>query len=189
MPIYPMLAILTAYTIANWETRWKKLVVTITLVVAFCLNLYWVLLYTANVDPIGFVIGQESRRDFLCRHLPSYPVFEYVNHNLPQGSRIMFLYGGKHGNDGYYLNRDYYYDSGYLAYTAKQILTNSTSPEEVRTAFVRMGITHLFIKWKLLNIDFSSSLSEEKLLLYKNFCQKYLHLECKQGGSFLYRLQ
>jgi hypothetical protein len=184
-----MLAILTAYTIAAWETKWKKMLVTITLVLAFFLNLYWMLIYTAKVNPIGFLIGKESRRDFLCRHLPSYPVFEYINHNLPQGARIMFLYGGQHGNDGYYLNHDYYYDSGYLGYTAKKILATSSSAEEVRTAFVRMGITHLFIKWSLLNIDFSSSLPEEKLLLYKKFCQKYLHLEFKQGGSFLYRLQ
>ena len=189
MPIYPMLAILTAYAIAAWETKWKKWLSTITLAVAFFLNLYWVLIYTANVNPISFLIGKESRRDFLCRHLPSYPVFEYVNHNLPQGARIMFLYGGQHGNDGYYLNRDYYYDSGYLGHTAKQILATSTSEEEVRTAFVRMGITHLFIKWNLLYIDFSSSLPKEKLLLYKRFCHKYLHMEFKQGGSFLYSLR
>jgi len=189
VPIYPMLALLTAYTIATWEIKWKKLFVTITLVLAFFLNLYWVLIYTAKVNPISFLVGKESRRDFLCRHLPSYPVFEYINHNLPQDARIMFLYGGQHGNDGYYLNRDYYYDSGYLGYTAKQILATSTSAEEVRTAFVRMGITHLFINWALLHIDFSSSLPEEKLLLYKKFCQKYLYLEFKQGESYLYRLR
>ena len=189
MPIYPMLALLTTYTIATWETKWKKLLVAITLGVTFFLNLYWVLIYTAKVDPIGFIIGKESRHDFLCRHLPSYPVFEYVNHNLPQGARIMFLYGGQHGNDGYYLDRDYYYDSGYLGHTTKQILKTSSSPEEVRNAFIHMGITHFFIKWPLLYIDFSSSFPEEKLLLFKNFCQKYLHLEFKQRGSYLYRLQ
>lgn len=189
MPIYPMLALITAYTIATWEIKGKKIFVTITLVLAFFLNLYWVLIYTAKVNPISFLVGKESRRDFLCRHLPSYPVFEYINHNLPQGAKIMFLYGGQHGNDGYYLNHDYYYDSGYLGYTAKKILATATSAEEVRTAFVRMGITHLFINWDLLHIDFSSSLPEEKLLLYKNFCQKYLHLEFKQGGSFLYSLR
>ena len=54
MPIYPMLALLTAYTIATWETKWKKSLVTITLVLSFFLNLYWVLLYTAKVNPISF---------------------------------------------------------------------------------------------------------------------------------------
>jgi 4-amino-4-deoxy-L-arabinose transferase-like glycosyltransferase len=189
LPIYPLLGIITAYAIAGWEIKWKKIFITFILSVAFLLNLYWVLRYTSTVNPINFLVGKESRQEFLCRHLPAYPVYEYANNNLPPTTRIMFLYGGNFGNDGYYLNRDYFFDSQYLGSTVKDILQKSFTPEEVRKELVRMGITHLLINWDLLTIDFSLSLPEEKLLLYKNFCKKFLHLEFKQGGSFLYRLQ
>jgi len=189
MPIYPLIGIITAFTAGALEIKWKKFFITITLSVAFLLNLYWVLQYTSIVNPINFLIGKESRQAFLCRLLPSYPVFEYINNKLPKTSRIMFLYGGNFGNDGYYLNCDYFFDSRYLGSTVKNILQKSLTPEEVRKEFNRMGITHLFINWTLLHIDFSSSLPEEKLVLYKFFCQKYLYLEFKQGGSFLYCLQ
>ena len=189
MPIYPMLGIITAFTAGNLEIKWKKVFLTIILSVTFLLNLYWVLRYTSTVNPINFLVGKESRRAFLCRLLPSYPVFEYSNNNLPPTSRIMFLYGGNFGNDGYYLNCDYFFDSRYIGSTAKDILRKSLTPEAVRNEFVRRGITHLLINWDLLRIDLSSSLPEEKLLLYKNFCQKYLYLEFKRGGSSLYRLQ
>jgi len=189
MPIYPLLGIITAFTAGTLEIKWKKIFITVTLSVAFLLNLYWVLQYTSIVNPINFLIGKESKQAFLCRLLPSYPVFEYINNDLSPTSRIMFLYGGNFGNDGYYLNCDYFFDSRYLGSTVKDILQKSLTPEEVKKEFVRMGITHLLINWDLLHIDFSSSLPEEKLLLYKKFCQKYFHLEFKQGGSFLYRLQ
>jgi 4-amino-4-deoxy-L-arabinose transferase-like glycosyltransferase len=189
MPIYPLIGIITAFTVGALEIKGKKIFITVTLSVAFLLNLYWVLQYTAIVNPINFLIGKESRQAFLCRLLPSYPVFEYINNKLPPTSRIMFLYGGNFGNDGYYLNCDYFFDSRYLGSTVKDILQKSLTPEEVRKEFVRMGITHVLINWALLHMDFSSSLPEEKLVLYKNFCQKYLYLEFKQGGSFLYCLQ
>jgi 4-amino-4-deoxy-L-arabinose transferase-like glycosyltransferase len=189
MPIYPFLGIITAFTAGTLEIKWKKFFITLTLSLAFLLNLYWALRYTSSVNPINFLVGKESRHDFLCRHLPAYPVYEYANNKLPPTSRIMFLYGGNFGNDGYYLDRDYFFDSRYLGSTVKNILQKSLTPEEVRKEFVRMGITHLLINWSLLHIDFSSSLPEEKLLLYKIFCQRYLHLEFKQGGSSLYCLQ
>lgn len=100
----------------------------------------------------------------------------------------MFLYGGKHGNDGYYLNRDYFCDYLYLSYTIKEIIKQATTPDEMRKEFTRMGITHFFINWKRLQMDFSSSLSAEKNCLFKSFCQSYLNLEFKHRGAYLYRL-
>ena len=100
----------------------------------------------------------------------------------------MFLYGGKHGNDSYYLNRDYFCDYLYLSYTGKEILKRSNTPEAVREKFLRLKITHFFINWERLQLDYSSSLSDEKNILFKNFCQSYLNLEFKHAGSYLYRL-
>jgi hypothetical protein len=188
MPIYPLLGIITAYTIANWKIKWKKPLLTVLLGLAFLLNLYWVLVYTSAMNPINFLVGKESRRAFLSRHLSSYPVFEFINFYLPQNSRVMLLYGGNYGNDAYYLNRDYFYDTRYMGYTGKEILKKVDTPEEVRKEFLRMRITHFLINWKRLQLDYSSSLSDEKIILFKIFCQNFLQLEYKHGGSFLYRL-
>ena len=188
MPIYPLLGIITAFTAGNLEIKWKKLFITITLSAAFLLNLYWVLRYTSTVNPIIFLVGKESRQAFLCRHLPAYPVYEYINNNLPPASRIMFLYGGNFGNDGYYLNCDYLHDSGYLGIMGKGILKKALTPEEVRNEFAKKGITHLLINWAMLQMDYSSSLTDDKILLFKKFFQNFLKLDFKYGNSSLYRL-
>ena len=188
MPIYPMLGIITSYAIAKWEIKWKKLLLTLPLCLAFLLNFYWVLIYTFTIKPLDFLVGKESRRDFLVRHIPSYPVFEFINSYLPQNARIMFLYGGSYGNDGYYLDRDYFYDSRYMGYTGKEILNKVTTPEEVREEFLRMKISHFLINWKRLQMDYSASLSKEKKLLFKKFCREFLRLEFKHDDSSLYRL-
>jgi len=188
MPIYPLLGIITAYTVATWELRWKKIFLTIPLCLIFLLNLYWILVYTSATKPIGFLVGKESRRSFLCRHIPSYPVFEFINSSLPHNARIMFLYGGKHGNDGYYLDRDYFFTTRYMGHTGRKILEKVDTPEGVRNELLRMRLTHLLINWKRLDMDYASSLSPEKFSLFKEFCRDFLRLECKYGGSSLYRL-
>jgi len=189
MPIYPFLSFLTIYSVNNWHSKWKKSGGWFIIGLSLVLNLYWVLSYTVTVNPINFLLGKESRTAFLTRHLPSYPVFEYINRHLPPTSRIMFLYGGNFGNDGYYLNRDYVFGAWDLAAPIKDIIQNSSRPEEVYQKLVRMNISHLLINWKLLKMDFSSSLAQEKILLFQHFSQKYLYLEFKKGGSFLYRLK
>jgi 4-amino-4-deoxy-L-arabinose transferase-like glycosyltransferase len=188
MPIYPMLGIITAYTIANWKTERGRILAGLIVILSLLLNFYWVLVYTSKINPLNFLVGKESRRAFLCRHIPPYPVFEYINKYLPQNARIMFLYGGKYGNDGYYLDRDYFYDTRYMGYTGREILMKVDSPEGVRKEFHHLGISHFLINWNRLQMDYSSSLSTEKQLLFKKFCQKFLRLEFKHGGSFLYLL-
>jgi len=188
MPIYPLLGIITAYTIATWELKWKRVLGAALLGLAFLLNLYWLLVYTAATKPIDFLAGKESRRSFLCRHIPSYPVFEFINAHLPPDARIMYLYGGKYGNDGYYLDRDYFYDSRYMGYTGKEIVRMVGTPEGMRKEFFSRKITHFLINWKRLQLDYASSLSAEEIRLFKKFCRDYLHLEFECGGSSLYRL-
>lgn len=188
MPIYPMLGIITAYTFAQWEGKRKKILIAVPLGLSFILNLYWLLVYTSSINPIDFLVGKETRQAFLNQHIPSYPVFEYINTFLPQGVRIMFLYGGNYGNDGYYLDCGYFFDSRDMGYTGKEILNKATTSEEVRKEFARRGITHVLINWKRLQLDFTSSLSAGKIRLFRKFCREFLYLEFEHGGSFLYRL-
>ncbi|MBN2467700.1 MAG: glycosyltransferase family 39 protein [Deltaproteobacteria bacterium] len=188
MPILPMIGIITAYTILHLEIKWKPLLLTILLAATFLLNLYWVLNYTSAIDPLCFLTGNESRRDYLCRQIPQYPVFEYINTCLSENAHIMFLYGGKHGNDAYYLDRAYSYDSRDLGYTCKKILNGTDTPEEVHEAFLLRNIDYFLINWKLLEFDFSASLPRQKLLLFREFRRKFLRLEFSHANCHLYRL-
>jgi len=188
MPVYPLIGIITAYTVAAWELKWKKGLGTALICLAFLLNLHWLLVYTAATKPIDFLSGKESRRSFLCRHIPSYPVFEFANAHLPPDAKIMFLYGGKYGNDGYYLDREYFFDSRYMGYTGKEILRMVDTPEGMRNEFLRRKITHFLINWKRLQMDYTTSLSPDKTDLFKEFCRDYLQLEFEWGSSSLYRL-
>lgn len=188
MPFYPMLALFSAYVLANVGGKVTRPIIFLAVGGAFLLNIYWILVYTSYVKPLEFLAGKESRRDFLCRHIPCYPVFEYANMRLSPDARVMFLYGGKHGNDGYYLDRDYFYDCVYLGYTAKEILRYADTPEHVAQGFLKLGITHLLINWELLHLDLGSSLPPNKMTLFEEFCRGSLVREYQGGGSCLYRL-
>ncbi|MCX8011850.1 MAG: glycosyltransferase family 39 protein, partial [Desulfobacterota bacterium] len=162
MPIYPFLSFLTIYSISSWKDQKKKTLGLILINLSLVLNFYWILPDTIKVNPINFLVGKESRAAFLTRQLPVYPVFEYINHHLPLTARIMLVYGGNFGNDGYYLDRDYYFTYWDQGAGIKDILQKSSTPEEVRLELKRKGITHLLINEHFLKIDFSSSLSPKK---------------------------
>ena len=67
--------------------------------------------YVQEVAPLSYVTGQESRDAYLTRFLPDYPVFQYVNRELPATAKIYLLFVGRRG---YYCERDYFHDGGEL---------------------------------------------------------------------------
>jgi hypothetical protein len=60
-----------------------------------------------NVQFVPVVAGLESREDFLARKIPTYVDVQWVNDNLPEGSRLLHLQPGFN----YYLDVTYFWAS------------------------------------------------------------------------------
>jgi hypothetical protein len=131
MPIYPMISLFDGLYRLKLGDKMEKKSDNNRFFCGFFLNLYWVLVYTAKVNPVSFLSGNESRRNFYAETSLHIRYLNTLTTHLPEGATIMFLYGGQHGNDGYYLNRDYYFDSVSGVYRETNPGT-SGSPEEVQ---------------------------------------------------------
>ena len=58
----------------------------------FSYNIYYSIATFSRVyDPWKYLTGNEAEDSYLSRAIPSYPIFKYINENLPSNSRILFL--------------------------------------------------------------------------------------------------
>ena len=60
--------------------------------------------YYLKIDPIKYLLGQESKDDFIARHVASYPAVKFINDQTEQDANIRLILLA---DRGYYLDRTY----------------------------------------------------------------------------------
>ena len=108
----------------------------------FSYNIYYSIVQFSDIyDPWEFLTGRESEESYLSRALPSYPVFEYINNNLPSNSLILFL--GETMN--FYCQRKVVSSTAFDINPIVTALKNAKTKEDVYTYLKQLGITHILI--------------------------------------------
>jgi len=182
IPIFPILAVLTAY-IAHWYYQEHKLrFAFLILLIAGSLlhNVHHISKEFKAIRPDRFVVGHESRKAYLTRLLPSYSIFRHINTHLPENTKIFFIYMR---NLGYLCHRPHYSDSMFESYSIEKILDHARTPEEVLGALKKMKFTHI-----LYDIHYTegtlSTFSPKAKSLFIAFQNKYLKLIKKDKERF-----
>ena len=111
--------------------------------------------------PLAIVFGLEDRDAYLTRSLPPYPMYHYLNTNLPPNSKIYLIYMN---NLTFLCERECYADSMFEYYTLKKILASSSSPDDVYQKLKGMGFTHLVYNAPYVTGEKSMLSLEEKTL-------------------------
>jgi len=101
----------------------------------------------AGIRPLPYIMGQESRDDFLSRQVGSYPAVAFINRNLPQDAVVYLLYlSGR----GYYLEREYLHHAG-LEIAIVKAMGRASADAATMSSFLRsLGGTHLLVQEGLL---------------------------------------
>ena len=104
--------------------------------------------------------------------LPSYDMFQYVNANLPDDTKVFLVYMK---NIGYLCDRPYYSDSMFESYTIQKILDQGRTPLDVYQILKKKGFTHVLYD---VNYVFGtlSTFSPEEKELFAAFQNRYLRL-------------
>jgi 4-amino-4-deoxy-L-arabinose transferase-like glycosyltransferase len=110
------------------------------------------------VRPLPFILGEESRDDFLSRQVGSYPATAFINRDLPGNAVVYLLYVSARG---YYLDREYNHHAGQEAAIVKAMVRSSADTGTL-TAFLRsLGGTHLLVRDELLMKALEDNFPEE----------------------------
>ncbi len=138
LPLIPFLAILSVIgikNIAEWtdkkssQVRRAGLIVISTVIVIFIsFNVLYLRDYFNAVQPVRYILNQETRDEFLSRNVGSYPAMQYINANLPHDARIFLMFiGGR----GYYIDRPYYYERSFGINTINNMVKASANKQDL----------------------------------------------------------
>ena len=132
------------------------------------------LLYLKNrihiIKPFPYLLGNETREEFLKNHLLHYDAVEYINHNLPEDVKVFTVFLGRRG---YYLNRTYRNEGSFGMNTIRRMV-HISSKEEKFVEYVRsMNITHILMRTDLVDKYLQDNFSKEEIIRFLNLVSKY----------------
>ena len=157
LPILPFMTILAVMGIRNgteWLASCRQSVlrmagraVPFAVALLIAANLFYLGNQFTAIRPLPYILGEESRDEFLSRQVGSYPAMAFINRELPEDAVVYLLYlSGR----GYYLDRDYIYHVG-LETAIVKAMVRSSADAAMLAAFLRsLGGTHLLVREELL---------------------------------------
>ncbi len=98
LPMFPLLAYLAAAGVdhvRSWDRRGFSLnwILRVLIVMVLTLNLASFALYLQDSDPWAYLLGEQTRDEYLADHLGSYyDAMTYLNRELPPPARVQFLW-------------------------------------------------------------------------------------------------
>ncbi|MCX5819019.1 MAG: glycosyltransferase family 39 protein [Deltaproteobacteria bacterium] len=185
IPLFPLLALVTGVIMTRYRKR-KRIFALLLCIVAASLafNGYHIIRDFMKISPMRAAAGIESRDEFLYRTLPQYPLYRFVNRNLPPDARVFLLYMK---NYTFLCDRDCYADSMFEAHTLQTILQRESSADGVRNRLQAMGFTYLLYD-RIFLLGEPSPLSAEQKRLFYDFQKRHLRAVRLEGPYHLYHL-
>lgn len=189
LPIFPFLAIvLTSIFYSIFDT--PKLLIIKRVVIIIIIGIWTAMLSWEGFliihfrNPINFILGFESRDDFIKRNAEKgyYNVMKFINERLPQNAKIYFIGEKK----GYYCNRDFIPDFTLLHWNWKYL--DYKDMIKVQEYFKKNQITHILVNTTVISCYYypDKGVSKEDVESFNQFASKYLKLLYKEGHLHLY---
>lgn len=158
LPVIPFLAILSVIGIKNlvdWAGKKSGAIchtvligISTVTIILIAFNVLYLKDYFNTVGPVKYILGQETRDEFLTRHISCYPAMQYVNKNLPDDSRIFLIFlGGR----GYYLDRPYYHEASFGMNAINGMVSASRGKKDFQAYLRALDCTHILMRIDLFD--------------------------------------
>jgi hypothetical protein len=133
-----------------------------------------------KVQPLPYISGHITRDAYIERHRPEYGCFLYANRNLAAGSRLLGVFLGKRG----------YYSDHAIRFSPSlvDLFHKGNKAHAVKARLVRMGFTHILIRYDLFNKTADRLLSHSQKKAVLAFFKHHTRILFAKGGYGLYAL-
>jgi len=186
IPIFPFLAIYVGAILTHYQRNKLAFVVLLLFISGGLAHNGWHIFHDyINVKPVNVVIGKENRDVFLKRMLPSYAMFDFINSQLPQNSKIFLIYMK---NWTFLCDKECYSDSMFESYTIQKILSQASTPANVFVKLTENGFSHLLFDIKYI-YGRLSTLTPAEQNLFRTFTNEHLELVRADQSYLLYRIK
>ena len=142
--------------------------------------------YFDTIQPIGYILNQETKDEFLSRHLASYPAMRYVNENLPANARIFLVFlAGR----AYYLDRAYYHEPSFGMNTINGMVKAAQNELDFKTYLQSLNYSHIMIRTGLLNKYLEDNFEEEMIVRFLDLIRDSWKLLYDSNGYAVYSIR
>lgn len=193
IPILSILSALGFVNIMDWvmkRSNQLKYVLAVAFISLFVVlmskNISYVKNYYDKISPMNYIIGKESKDDFISRHVNSYPAMKFINTFTPENSRIRLIFlAGR----GYYLERSYQDDQSMGMNFIRDLVTASGSDESFKNYINSIGYTHLLIRMDVIRIFLQTNYPPDtgKLLIYR--MNKNMDVLFNKSGHTVFKIK
>ena len=195
LPVIPFLAILSVIGIKNvidWAEKKSGIIrhaglfgIPAIVIMLISFNFLYVKNYFNSIQPVKYILNQETRDEFLARHVRSYPAVKYINENLPDDARIFLMFlGGR----GYYLDHPYYYEKSFGMNTINGMVKASVDKQNFQAYLQSLGCTHVLMRIDLFNKYLNNNFPEKTIVHFLNLVKEYWNPIYGLNGYAVYKL-
>ncbi|MDL1966947.1 MAG: phospholipid carrier-dependent glycosyltransferase [Deltaproteobacteria bacterium] len=180
LTVVPFLAILSVIGIKNiveWTSKKPSQVRRAGLIGIFAVTIIFIafnFLYLKNyfkeIGPVKYILNQETKDEFLSRHIGSYPAMQYINENLPDNVRIFLMFLGRRG---YYIDRPYYHEISFGMNTINNMVKASADKQDFRAYLQSLDCTHILMRTNLVNKYLHDNFPEKTIIRFLDIMKEY----------------
>ena len=195
LPVVPLLSILTVMgliNIWNWlmsrpnQLKYIGMVALFSIFIAMMSqNFVYIINYYQKISPMNYVLGKESRDEFLSRRDSSYPAMKYINTFTPENAKIRLIFLASRG---YYLERIYEDSPDTGMAFIRRLVEASGSDITFRNHIHSLGYTHLLIRTDLFHGFIQNNYSSETDRLITQRISNTMDILYNQGSYAVYKI-
>lgn len=189
LPLFPFLSIVLASIFyAFFDT--PKLLIIKRVILVIIISIWMAILSWESFqiihyrNPINFILGLESRDDFIRRNAEKgyYNAMKFINEQLPKDAKIFFIGEKK----GYYCHRNFIPDFTLVHWIWKYL--NYKDMGKMKEYFKKNQITHILVNTNVISCYYypDKGVSKEEVESFNAFAQTYLKILFKEGHLHLY---
>jgi hypothetical protein len=155
----------------------------LTVGIFLCLNAVYLINQFHYVSPLSFILGRLERDAYIEKYRPEYAAIQFTNKAVADNGIILGVFLG---NRSYYSNRQMLFDyNRFLLTTIRQDL----SAEAMAANLKKAGITHLIVRYDLLNQWIENNFNENQKGTFARLFNEYMDLVFSKAGHGVYRLR
>lgn len=144
LPVLPSLSILVSGVIIGliglpFLQRWSRILVSGMIGGMLMATLCYSLIFFFDVQPLGVLVGWESKDSFLRREVSDYSAKQFIQTNLPNEARVFMMWNAR----GYYCDDRCIPDLNQRQWM--EMVLSSESVPSVAAHLRAMGVTHLLL--------------------------------------------
>ena len=195
LPVVPILSVLIVMgliNIFNWTMSLSNnlrnflAVILLSIFIVFMSkNIFYIKNYYQNISPMNYVLGRESRDDFITRHNSGYAAIKYINYHTPKDAKIrLILFAGR----GYYLDRIYEEGLNFGMADISGLAANARDNGSFQAYLHSLGCTHLLVRTNLFEKFLQDNYSVDTRNLLIQRMNKAMNVLYNQDGCTVYEI-